>query len=102
MICRDGSRSFSIFESTRERSEEHTSELQSRPHLVCRLLLEKKNDDFEHVVVATEIPEVASFIDLKLITHHAPVACDCLFRFLVRIPVANRYGVTFYLHIAQL
>src|SRR3989442_9778417 len=26
----------------RIRSEEHTSELQSRPHLVCRLLLEKK------------------------------------------------------------
>src|SRR5690625_7841084 len=29
--------------STRKRSEEHTSELQSRGHLVCRLLLEKKN-----------------------------------------------------------
>src|SRR3989442_6443787 len=28
-----------------ERSEEHTSELQSRPHLVCRLLLEKKKAD---------------------------------------------------------
>src|SRR6201999_4276409 len=28
---------------TANRSEEHTSELQSRPHLVCRLLLEKKN-----------------------------------------------------------
>src|SRR5690554_5574583 len=28
--------------STNLRSEEHTSELQSRPHLVCRLLLEKK------------------------------------------------------------
>src|SRR2546422_6562109 len=28
--------------SWRERSEEHTSELQSRLHLVCRLLLEKK------------------------------------------------------------
>src|SRR5690625_7082314 len=27
-----------------ERSEEHTSELQSRGHLVCRLLLEKKNE----------------------------------------------------------
>src|SRR5690625_6409223 len=27
----------------RYRSEEHTSELQSRGHLVCRLLLEKKN-----------------------------------------------------------
>src|SRR5207253_10183699 len=28
----------------RERSEEHTSELQSRGHLVCRLLLEKKKN----------------------------------------------------------
>src|SRR5690606_41117956 len=36
-----------IFEETRKklflRSEEHTSELQSRENLVCRLLLEKKN-----------------------------------------------------------
>src|SRR5690554_4780037 len=30
------------------RSEEHTSELQSRPHLVCRLLLEKKNKTIPH------------------------------------------------------
>src|SRR5207253_9057908 len=30
------------------RSEEHTSELQSRGHLVCRLLLEKKNKVTEH------------------------------------------------------
>src|SRR2546429_6623439 len=30
--------------STQARSEEHTSELQSRLHLVCRLLLEKKKD----------------------------------------------------------
>src|SRR5690554_7469895 len=30
------------FTATKLRSEEHTSELQSRPHLVCRLLLEKK------------------------------------------------------------
>src|SRR2546422_7851542 len=29
-------------DATRVRSEEHTSELQSRLHLVCRLLLEKK------------------------------------------------------------
>src|SRR5687768_17829050 len=33
------------------RSEEHTSELQSRLHLVCRLLLEKKNDD-NHITTA--------------------------------------------------
>src|SRR2546422_1317839 len=30
------------------RSEEHTSELQSRLHLVCRLLLEKKKKKQEH------------------------------------------------------
>src|SRR3989442_4682313 len=30
------------------RSEEHTSELQSRPHLVCRLLLEKKKQRRHH------------------------------------------------------
>src|SRR5690554_7097632 len=32
------------------RSEEHTSELQSRPHLVCRLLLEKKKKNHIHDV----------------------------------------------------
>src|SRR5690606_40542380 len=30
-------------DATADRSEEHTSELQSRENLVCRLLLEKKN-----------------------------------------------------------
>src|SRR2546429_3970709 len=34
--------------SSRMRSEEHTSELQSRLHLVCRLLLEKKKN--AHVI----------------------------------------------------
>src|SRR5207249_8834717 len=33
----------------RERSEEHTSELQSRFDLVCRLLLEKKNNPMQSV-----------------------------------------------------
>src|SRR5690625_6876368 len=33
---------FSFKRETEERSEEHTSELQSRGHLVCRRLLEKK------------------------------------------------------------
>src|SRR5258708_31021352 len=31
------------------RSEEHTSELQSPDHLVCRLLLEKKKKDITHL-----------------------------------------------------
>src|SRR3712207_8281220 len=32
------------------RSEEHTSELQSRQYLVCRLLLEKKNELHNHAI----------------------------------------------------
>src|SRR5438552_11825633 len=42
-------------EAAREaaRSEEHTSELQSPDHLVCRLLLEKKKN---HTAVATPYP----------------------------------------------
>src|SRR5687768_17668508 len=34
-----------------DRSEEHTSELQSRLHLVCRLLLEKKKTNMTEVYV---------------------------------------------------
>src|SRR2546429_2209825 len=34
------------------RSEEHTSELQSRLHLLCRLLLEKKKNDVISVLVS--------------------------------------------------
>src|SRR2546430_8270665 len=40
------------------RSEEHTSELQSQSNLVCRLLLEKKNNDpvhADHTVTAGHI-----------------------------------------------
>src|SRR5690554_7551250 len=37
------------------RSEEHTSELQSRPHLVCRLLLEKKKKNKNRVYTHKEI-----------------------------------------------
>src|SRR2546429_5766774 len=40
------------------RSEEHTSELQSRLHLVCRLLLEKKKDIYDRVVVDVGIIHV--------------------------------------------
>src|SRR5690606_41442659 len=35
-------------EDPARRSEEHTSELQSRENLVCRLLLEKKKDSYVH------------------------------------------------------
>src|SRR2546422_6865938 len=37
------------------RSEEHTSELQSRLHLVCRLLLEKKKNDVTAVALRQNV-----------------------------------------------
>src|SRR5579871_6876277 len=46
----------------RRRSEEHTSELQSRRDLVCRLLLEKKKDEF------------AQLDQLKHATQRLPIA----------------------------
>src|SRR5215813_8419607 len=56
------------------RSEEHTSELQSRPHLVCRLLLEKKK------VVTLPLSPRHAFIALYLnslaesaLTQHGPM-----------------------------
>src|SRR5215813_11613477 len=39
------------------RSEEHTSELQSRPHLVCRLLLEKKKNLFRRLPALATVPK---------------------------------------------
>src|SRR5690554_2099663 len=36
------------------RSEEHTSELQSRPHIVCRLLLEKKKKKYTSCAISSK------------------------------------------------
>src|SRR5437899_10130627 len=44
----------------RGRSEEHTSELQSLRHLVCRLLLEKKKKKNMHQAIAHTIQDVKS------------------------------------------
>src|SRR2546427_2556948 len=43
-------------EGDRERSEEHTSELQSQSNLVCRLLLEKKKNRQEHRLAFSVAP----------------------------------------------
>src|SRR5690348_17596901 len=40
----------------RRRSEEHTSELQSPVHLVCRLLLEKKKKQEKHIELHIHMP----------------------------------------------
>src|SRR5690625_6083186 len=44
-----------LYDKYTERSEEHTSELQSRGHLVCRLLLEKKKaEGCPHTVISVD------------------------------------------------
>src|SRR5256884_4683302 len=50
----------------RERSEEHTSELQSRLHLVCRLLLEKKNN------LATRANDIRLFLPFNQLSPPTP------------------------------
>src|SRR2546430_12532916 len=50
-------------DTPRRRSEEHTSELQSQSNLVCRLLLEKKNNDEHSAAFGTFLRDVLAGID---------------------------------------
>src|SRR5258708_449706 len=63
--------------TTSSRSEEHTSELQSPDHLVCRLLLEKKNDHAVELVLAHFLPQrpVAALIFLlaEMVVDRCPI-----------------------------
>src|SRR5690625_5555927 len=57
----------------KERSEEHTSELQSRGHLVCRLLLEKKKYPTPHRKEGGPCARAATAIESRQKqAHHAP------------------------------
>src|SRR3712207_7084953 len=48
------------------RSEEHTSELQSRQYLVCRLLLEKKKNPHHHLLPAYPLYHFLRYPSLPL------------------------------------
>src|SRR5205809_2549863 len=76
----------SATETFKHRSEEHTSELQSRLHLVCRLLLEKKTLPGRR---ARERLEVADQMRLVVVAH---LVCDRRPRHVARIrgPRGNR------------
>src|SRR5256884_5259312 len=59
------------------RSEEHTSELQSRLHLVCRLLLEKKKKTCEHPdVQVAELPAIHHCLSPSHRLEHLPCLRD--------------------------
>src|SRR2546429_3695059 len=54
-----------------QRSEEHTSELQSRLHLVCRLLLEKK----KNIILSYDCGKIASISTVLLQRNHTLSSC---------------------------
>src|SRR5205809_3891989 len=57
---------------TAGRSEEHTSELQSRLHLVCRLLLEKKKDNLHNTKKQKRIQKIYTIIQLLIASNQRP------------------------------
>src|SRR5258708_10556091 len=71
------------------RSEEHTSELQSPDHLVCRLLLEKKKSILNgtcQISIAADTPERFNMnrkgmtCQQKHINKHRPLSPACLYQ----------------------
>src|SRR2546429_5255668 len=75
----------------RRRSEEHTSELQSRLHLVCRLLLEKKNDyNDDRLGEGRDVPERRIADELQQGTRHQRPADGEHFRLPDRAAAAQR------------
>src|SRR5689334_24402104 len=64
----------SLMTSSRFRSEEHTSELQSQFHLVCRLLLEKKKNRYKTTFIEHEtqygVPILSYLIQLRETIHY--------------------------------
>src|SRR2546429_9203456 len=66
---------------TKDRSEEHTSELQSRLHLVCRLLLEKKKENLAHELPPRRPRAVRSLPPCRVLHcsayHMARHTCGC-------------------------
>src|SRR2546430_7962036 len=65
-----------VIDFTHDRSEEHTSELQSQSNLVCRLLLEKKkNKNRTHTDLLEQInnnDQLAQLNHLKILTQPYP------------------------------
>src|SRR6478736_3705410 len=61
-----------------ERSEEHTSELQSQSNLVCRLLLEKKNRRAPHCGLREGLPAGGGGSRDSLRPHRGTSCDDCL------------------------
>src|SRR3712207_7945929 len=81
-----------------ERSEEHTSELQSRQYLVCRLLLEKKNIKTKNYNnTLTSMPTLLTTHTLRIrrnqnyIIQLSPLK-DMSYEFLIQLPTLSYFA----------
>src|SRR2546429_4594921 len=74
------------------RSEEHTSELQSRLHLVCRLLLEKKKNNVHLEVVANDKRRRLNSYHTTTLTRKGAKIC-----FVMRHPLVARCNIVYIL-----
>src|SRR5690554_7072504 len=70
------------------RSEEHTSELQSRPHLVCRLLLEKKKKPNRYLR-KTVVPTMLTIRGNTFINLHRRIPCASQMSSLSRVHLST-------------
>src|SRR5256886_9027817 len=68
-VAREAMRLERLRRARHQRSEEHTSELQSQPNLVCRLLLDKKTGD-AHVAPLPAVPRIARAVRIEVDTPH--------------------------------
>src|SRR5256886_7669572 len=67
--------------SASQRSEEHTSELQSQSNLVCRLLLEKKNKYITHVSLNVYNPNIKRRLsDIHMLMYVVKDMCDIILK----------------------
>src|SRR6266487_3569331 len=84
------------------RSEEHTSELQSPVHLVCRLLLEKKKGAVEPclgrkigiIVIPRPAVIVAPYIEARIALVLVVARADSLSFFFIRTPTPEIYTLS--------
>src|SRR5256886_6236334 len=76
LCAQQGKKSGTVSERM-QRSEEHTSELQSQSNLVCRLLLEKKKTTQMHIQIDTQSHNFVTVVDpIICILHHVQCSTD--------------------------
>src|SRR5690348_18139383 len=76
LLCLRKARGLTQRQLSDRRSEEHTSELQSPVHLVCRLLLEKKKKKKEQKQYSLVQSYIIYYAPNITVPHHSFISCE--------------------------